>query len=115
MLLPQAPPGPFLPFRVYGRFAMSPRFAVYWLLTSNLQQGQCSMAHGDAADGGKPLAPKPRAPDCLKCVHFKVTWDPAFPRSCTIFCIKSRNIPSVEVFRATAQHCPSFRLKAGFQ
>lgn len=58
---------------------------------------------------------KPRAPDCLKCVYFKVTWEPAFPRSCTVFGIKSRNIPSVEVFRATGAHCPSFRLKDGFE
>ncbi|GHU63221.1 hypothetical protein FACS189445_6460 [Spirochaetia bacterium] len=67
-----------------------------------------------------PKYGKPRAPDCLKCVHFKVTWEPAFPRSCEVFGIKSRNLPSIEVFRATGQHCPSFSLKGlslkeGFQ
>ncbi|MDR0562720.1 MAG: hypothetical protein LBG73_08540 [Spirochaetaceae bacterium] len=54
----------------------------------------------------------PRAPDCIKCLHFKVTWEAAYPRSCLIFGIKSRNLPSVEVFRATGRHCPSFQRKA---
>ncbi|HCM27847.1 MAG: hypothetical protein A2Z99_00015 [Treponema sp. GWB1_62_6] len=56
-----------------------------------------------------------RAPDCLKCVHFKVTWDPAFPRSCGVFGIKSAHLPSVEVFRATGLHCPSFQRKEGLK
>ncbi|MDL2228969.1 hypothetical protein LJC14_01835 [Treponema sp. OttesenSCG-928-L16] len=56
-----------------------------------------------------------RAPDCLKCVYFKVSWDPSFPRSCTVFGIKSRNLPSIEVFRATGYHCPSFKIKEGLK
>lgn len=56
-----------------------------------------------------------RAPDCLKCVHFRVSWDPQFPRSCTVFSVKSRELPSVEVFRATGKHCPSFQLKEGLR
>jgi hypothetical protein len=57
----------------------------------------------------------PRAPDCIKCVHFKVTWEPAFPRSCVLFGIKCRNLPSTEVFRATGQHCPAFQQKEGIK
>ena len=49
-----------------------------------------------------------RAPNCLKCLHFTVTWDPSFPRSCAVFGIKSRDLPSAEVFRATGRHCPAF-------
>ncbi|HET7838876.1 MAG TPA: hypothetical protein VFL04_03890 [Rectinemataceae bacterium] len=56
-----------------------------------------------------------KAPNCLKCVHFRITWEPAFPRSCLVFGIKSRNLPSVEVFAATGRHCPSFELKAGLK
>jgi len=56
---------------------------------------------------------KRRAPDCLSCTHFHVTWDPAYPRACDEFDIKSRNLPSVEVFRATGLHCPSYERKAG--
>jgi hypothetical protein len=53
-----------------------------------------------------------RAPDCLKCVHFHVTWDPAFPRSCDVFGIKCRHLPSIEVRRNTGLDCPAFALKA---
>jgi hypothetical protein len=56
-----------------------------------------------------------RAPDCLKCIHFHVSWDPAFPRSCDIFGIKSAALPSAEVFRATGHHCPAFERKAGLK
>jgi hypothetical protein len=56
-----------------------------------------------------------RAPDCLKCVHFRVTWEPAFPRACDLFGVKCRNLPSHEVFVATGRHCPSFELKAGLK
>ncbi|GHV42503.1 hypothetical protein AGMMS50268_15900 [Spirochaetia bacterium] len=55
--------------------------------------------------------PRSRAPDCIKCIHFKITWETSFPRSCALFGIKCRNLPSVEVFRATGQHCPSFQQK----
>jgi hypothetical protein len=51
-----------------------------------------------------------RGPNCLKCVYFKVSWDPVFPHSCGIFGIKCRDLPQAEVFRATGTHCPSFRL-----
>lgn len=56
-----------------------------------------------------------KAPNCLQCVHFKVTWDPQFPRSCTLFDIKTRAMPSLEVYAATGLHCPSFERKAGLR
>ncbi len=55
------------------------------------------------------------APNCLKCLHFRITWEPAFPRSCLVFGIKSAQIPSLEVFAATGKHCPSFELKPGLK
>jgi hypothetical protein len=54
-----------------------------------------------------------RPPNCLACMHFKVTWDPNFPRSCVKFGIKSRNLPSVEVYAATGRHCPVFLKRPG--
>jgi hypothetical protein len=45
-------------------------------------------------------------------VYFKVTWETAYPRSCLLFGIKTPNLPSHEVFRATGCHCPSFQVKA---
>lgn len=56
-----------------------------------------------------------RSPDCLKCVYFKVSWDPHFPRICTLFAIKTRHLPSIEVFQATGHQCPSFTPKGGLQ
>ncbi|MDR0662913.1 MAG: hypothetical protein LBF80_02385 [Spirochaetaceae bacterium] len=50
-------------------------------------------------------------PNCLKCEFFRVSWDAAFPRSCTQFDIKCRALPSVEVFNATGRQCPSFAVK----
>ncbi|RKX74381.1 MAG: hypothetical protein DRP87_16985 [Spirochaetes bacterium] len=50
-----------------------------------------------------------KAPNCLKCIHFSVSWDPNFPRACSVFEIKSRHLPSLEVFRATGHHCPAFK------
>ncbi|MDR0496869.1 MAG: hypothetical protein LBH42_04575 [Treponema sp.] len=52
-----------------------------------------------------------RAPDCLKCRHFKITWEPDFPRSCQVFGFKSKNLPSMEVFISTGKHCFSFAIK----
>ena len=49
------------------------------------------------------------APNCLKCVHFHVTWDPGFPRSCSVFGIKTPRMPSHVVFETTGRHCPAFR------
>ena len=59
--------------------------------------------------------PPLKAPNCLKCVYFKVTWDNNFPRSCEAFGIKCVNLPSAEVYRAQGEHCPSFCLKEGLK
>ena len=48
------------------------------------------------------------APNCLQCSHFHVSWDPHFPRACRVFGVKSRRLPSLEVFASTGRHCPAF-------
>ncbi|TVR87039.1 MAG: hypothetical protein EA428_13800 [Spirochaetaceae bacterium] len=50
-------------------------------------------------------------PNCLQCRYFRVTWEPRFPRSCTVFGIKTKMLPSIAVYRATGRHCPSFELR----
>lgn len=50
-----------------------------------------------------------RAPNCLKCEHFFVTWDVGFPRGCRVFGVKSRRLPSLVVRETTGRHCPAFR------
>lgn len=49
-----------------------------------------------------------RAPNCLKCRHFYVTWDPRFPRGCRVFGVKTRGLPSTAVYRSTGHQCPAF-------
>ncbi|MDR2952278.1 MAG: hypothetical protein LBU82_03450 [Treponema sp.] len=65
--------------------------------------------------GVSPPVTPPRAPNCLKCAYFRVTWETTFPRACDIFSIKCADLPSMEVFRATGAHCPSFILKEGLK
>ena len=62
---------------------------------------------------GAEIPAKP--PNCMKCVHFKVSWDPDYPRLCELFSIKCVNMPSHEVFRATGSNCPSFKQKEGLK
>jgi hypothetical protein len=61
------------------------------------------------------VKPPSRPPNCLKCSHFRITWDTVFPRACDMFSIKCANLPSHEVFRATGANCPSFQLKEGLK
>lgn len=56
-----------------------------------------------------------RAPNCLACRHFYVTWDPDFPRGCRQFEIKTSRLPSHEVFAASGAHCPAFERKSGLK
>jgi len=56
-----------------------------------------------------------RAPDCLKCLYFRVTWDPRLPRACELFGIRCRQLPAAEVFSATGRQCPAFELKPGLK
>jgi len=51
-----------------------------------------------------------RAPDCLRCRYFKITWEPSFPHACLLFGVKTRSQPSTEVFLSTGKHCFSFQL-----
>jgi len=56
-----------------------------------------------------------KAPDCFKCRHFMITWEASFPRACTLFGVKCRNLPSMEVFFSTGKHCFAFKAKDVFK
>ncbi|PLR79005.1 uracil-DNA glycosylase [Bacillus sp. V3-13] len=43
--------------------------------------------------------------NCIKCRYYYVTWDSKFPKGCKAYEFKSRNLPSLEVFRASGQPC----------
>jgi len=49
--------------------------------------------------------------DCYKCIHFAVSWDPKFPRSCKFFGFKTTQLPSVRVFESSGEPCAGFHPK----
>ncbi|MCH2208596.1 MAG: hypothetical protein MK132_22380 [Lentisphaerales bacterium] len=49
-----------------------------------------------------------KAPNCLKCKHFFVTYDKRSPRGCKLFGMKNKGLPSQAVFNSTGSHCPAF-------
>jgi hypothetical protein len=52
-----------------------------------------------------------QAPACLRCIHYQVTFDPAAPRGCKLYSIKSSQFPSIIVRMSTGKDCPDFKLK----
>jgi hypothetical protein len=50
-------------------------------------------------------------PDCARCEHFLVTWNPAAPRGCRAYGFKGKDYPSVVVLRETGMPCQLFQLK----
>ena len=60
-------------------------------------------------NGNKP-ALKDR-PDCWKCLHFAVSWDPKLPYLCRLIGFKSRVIPAMEVMRIDGKACEGFAAK----
>ncbi len=48
-------------------------------------------------------------PNCLNCIHYYVSWDPALPRACRLFGIKSLALPALAVRANTGLPCPGFR------
>ena len=51
-------------------------------------------------------------PDCWKCQHFSVSWDPKMPYLCRLMGFKSRNLPALEIIRADGKPCQGFTAKA---
>jgi hypothetical protein len=52
-----------------------------------------------------------RMVNCFQCKHFYVTWDPKFPRGCKAFNFKTKELPSVAVFRASGNPCMKYEKK----
>ncbi|OMF13549.1 uracil-DNA glycosylase [Paenibacillus sp. FSL H7-0331] len=49
--------------------------------------------------------------NCIKCVHYYVTWDPAFPKGCRAFGFKTSEMPSTLVKRSSGHPCLKFESK----
>ena len=50
-------------------------------------------------------------PDCYNCKHFFVTWQAHAPRGCRAFGFKTKNLPSVEVFKISGNDCGYYNQK----
>jgi len=48
---------------------------------------------------------------CRKCKHFAITWDSQKPYGCKAFGIKSKQMPSIEVYYASGRDCLKFEAK----
>ncbi|GAA3406407.1 uracil-DNA glycosylase [Paenibacillus hodogayensis] len=55
--------------------------------------------------------PEQKRIDCLKCIHFYVTWDPKLPKGCKAFGFKSQGLPSQVVFSSSGKPCMHFAAK----
>jgi len=49
--------------------------------------------------------------NCFQCKHFSVTWNPEFPKACSLFGFKTKNLPSVDVIESTGTECLGFEKK----
>jgi len=49
--------------------------------------------------------------NCFECVHFAVTWEQEFPKSCKLFGFKTAQMPSAAVFDSTGEACLGFEKK----
>lgn len=47
---------------------------------------------------------------CLKCKHYFNTYDPALPRGCKLFKLKSKIFPSDLVKKETGSECQGFEI-----
>lgn len=50
-------------------------------------------------------------PNCLACLHFYVTYEPAHPYGCRAMGFKSLQYPSVVVYASSGSHCQLFCAK----
>jgi len=49
--------------------------------------------------------------NCFECVHFAVTWEQGYPKSCKLFGFKTVQMPSAAVFETTGEACLGFEKK----
>ena len=54
---------------------------------------------------------KKDGPNCYNCHYFYITWDKKFPYGCKGFGMKSKRLPSVDVFISSSEECRLFSVK----
>jgi hypothetical protein len=53
-------------------------------------------------------APTTERPNCLGCLHFYITHEPAHPYGCKALGFKSLQYPAMVVFASSGIHCQAF-------
>jgi hypothetical protein len=56
-------------------------------------------------------ATTPERPNCMACLHFYITHEPAFPYGCRALGFKSTQYPAITVFMSSGMHCQLFARK----
>jgi hypothetical protein len=49
--------------------------------------------------------------NCKTCKYLYITWDRNFPNGCKAYGFKSKEIPSVFVFKSSGNSCKAFEVK----
>jgi len=49
--------------------------------------------------------------NCYKCNYYYVTWDPQRPNGCKAMGFKSKQLPSITVYRSSGKPCQLFSEK----
>lgn len=52
------------------------------------------------------------SPDCWKCRHFAITYEPRWPYMCRLMGFKGRHLPAQEVLLADGRPCQGFVAKS---
>lgn len=45
---------------------------------------------------------------CYKCKYYYITWDIRFPYGCKLYGVKSKQIPSIVIFKSIGTSCCEF-------
>ncbi len=53
-----------------------------------------------------------KGPDCMRCRHLQITWQPDRPYGCKAFGFKSKRLPALEVRMASGEQCLRFEAKS---
>jgi len=54
-----------------------------------------------------------RTPACLKCAHYRITWDAQAPYGCNAHGFKSNRNPALVVYESSGSHCLLFESRKG--
>lgn len=57
------------------------------------------------------MATRPQLPNCYKCQHFFVTYQPTMPYGCRAYSFKGAKLPALLVYESSGLLCQAFAAK----